>query len=451
MRRITTLLGRAGRAARAGRGRRMRRWAALGVAAALLLASVAPAWADDHRWGPAMELEDGDHLARPAVAPEPEEGGESQAAAPEKAADKADPVKVTSPSAILIESRSGRVLYQKNSHERRNPASVTKIMTLIVAYDALRDGKVKLEDQVTVSDEAHKQIGTIIFADTGETFKLEELLLSVAVGSANDAAVSVAEHVAGSVDAFVQLMNAKAKELGMNDTQFMNPTGLSADGHMTSAYDIALMSRYAANNYPELMKLTAIYGADLQVPWRKNGPTFRLWNNNKLLTWYSGADGLKTGWTEAAGYCLAATAVKNGVRMISVIMGADSAKVRNAEAARLLDYGFANYTSVVLAAGDKKFGPVQVRRGKLPAIEVVPRTTFGVSVAKGEQGKVKTEVRLPKRLEAPVTKGQAVGEIIATLDGKEIGVMELVAPVDVGTASLWETVIHSLRGVFTLR
>ena len=312
----------------------LRCWAAVG-AALLMFSTAAPVGATDHRWAPAMEMEDGDHLTRPAMAA-PGQPDPVEIATP-KGAGQADPVKITAPSAILIESKSGRVLYQKNAHERRNPASVTKIMTLIVAFDALRDGKVKLDDPVTVSDEAAKQIGTIIFADTGETFKFEELLLSVAVGSANDAAVSVAEHVAGSVDAFVQMMNDKARELGMNDTQFMNPTGLSADGHMTSAYDIALMSRYAANNYPELMKLTAIYGADLKVPWRKNGPVFRLWNNNKLLTWYQGADGLKTGWTEAAGYCLAATAVRNGVRMISVIMGSDSPKVRNAEAARLLE------------------------------------------------------------------------------------------------------------------
>lgn len=441
MRRLSTLVGRAGHG--------LRRWAALGVAAVLLIGAISPAWAHNHRWSPDMEVEDGDHLAKPVTAPAAEAGEQANAKGPAKPGQEA--VKVTSPSAVLIESRSGRVLYQKNAHERRNPASVTKIMTLIVAFDAIRDGKVKMEDKVTISDEAAKQIGTIIFADTGETFNLDELLLSVAVGSANDAAVAVAEHVAGSVDAFVQLMNAKARELGMNDTQFMNPTGLSAEGHMTSAYDIALMSRYAANNYPELMKLTAIYGADLKVPWRKNGPTFRLWNNNKLLTWYSGSDGLKTGWTELAGYCLAATATKNGVRMISVIMGADSPKVRNAEAARLLDYGFANYTSVLLAPADQKFGPISVARGKVGTVVAVPRTAFGVSVAKGEKAKVKAEVRLPKRLEAPLAKGQVVGEIVATLDGKEIGKMELVSSVDVETASLWETILQQVKGVFTLR
>jgi len=414
---------------------------ALLATALLLLSQVPLVRADDHRWAPAVGLEDGDHLAGPATpavatAPAPAQG---------------DPVKITAPSAVLMEARSGRVLYQKNAHERRNPASVTKIMTLIVAFDALRDGKVKLDDKVTISEDAAEQIGTIIFADAGETFTLEELLLSVAVGSANDAAVAVAEHVAGSVDAFVQQMNAKAKELGMNDTQFMNPTGLSADGHMTSAYDIALMSRYAAVHYPELVKLTSVYGADLKVPWRNNGPTFRLWNNNKLLTWYEGADGLKTGWTELAGYCLAATAVKKDVRMISVIMGAESPKVRNAEAARLLDYGFANYTSVELARADAKFGPVSVARGKVPKLEVVPRGLFGVSVAKGEKAKVRSEVRLPKRLEAPIAKGQTVGEIVALLDDKEIAKMDLISPVAVERANLWETVLQHVKGVFQFK
>src|SRR5690606_19836115 len=170
------------------------------------------------------------------------------------------------------------------------------------------------------------------------------------------------------------------RELGMNDTHFVNPTGLSAEGHLSTAYDIALMSRHAVLNYPELVKLTAIYGAELNVPWRKNGPKFQLWNNNKLLTWYKGADGLKTGWTQAAGYCLAATAVQNNTRMIAVVMGAESAKTRNIEVARLLDYGFANYTAVEIAPAGKKFGPVRVARGAVPAIEPVPRAAFGVSV-----------------------------------------------------------------------
>ncbi|OTA40798.1 MAG: hypothetical protein A6D92_13110, partial [Symbiobacterium thermophilum] len=345
-------------------------------------------------------VEDGDRLLQGGRAEEPYEPAAAAATAPESG--QADPVKITSPSAVLMEPLSGRVIYQKNAHERRNPASVTKIMTLIIAFDALREGKVSLKDPVTISEEAKRQPGTTIFADVGETFSLEELLLSVAVGSANDAAVAVAEHVAGSVEAFVALMNAKAKELGMNDTHFVNPTGLSAEGHYSTAYDIALMSRYAVLHYPELVKLTAIYGAELNVPWRKNGPKFQLWNNNKLLTWYPGADGLKTGWTQAAGYCLAATAVQNGTRMIAVVMGAESAKQRNIEVARLLDYGFANYTSVEIAPPGKKFGPVRVARGSVAAIEPVPRDAFGVSVPKGSQDRVKWEVRLPKQVAAPI-------------------------------------------------
>ena len=361
------------------------------------------------------------------------------------------PIAIKSPSAVLMEARSGRVLYAKEAHERRNPASVTKIMTLIVAFDAIRDGKVHQEDKVTISPEAHRQIGTIIFADEGETFTLGQLLESVAVGSANDAAVAMAEHVSGSTEAFVQVMNAKARLLGMVDTQFQNPTGLSADGHFTSAYDIALMSRYAAINYPELIRLTAIYGSDLKVPWRKNGPTFRLWNNNKLLTWYQGADGLKTGWTESAGYCLAATAQRDNVRMISVIMGADNWKLRNAEAAKLLEYGFANYTSVELAPKGRRQGTVRVGRGKKPVVDAVVPAVFGVSVAKGEQRKVKTEVRLRGRVEAPVKAGMAVGEIVATLDGKEIGRVDLVAAEAVPKANMFQMMIQQVGRVFTLR
>jgi len=361
------------------------------------------------------------------------------------------PITIKSPSAVLMEARSGRVLYEKESHDRRNPASVTKIMTLIVAFDALRDGKARLDEKVTVSEEAHRQIGTIIFADAGETFTLGQLLESVAVGSANDAAVAVAEHVSGSTEAFVLAMNAKARSLGMADTQFQNPTGLSADGHFTSAYDIALMSRYAALNYPELVRLTSIYGSDLKVPWRRNGPTFRLWNNNKLLTWYQGADGLKTGWTEAAGYCLAATAVRGNVRMISVIMGAENWKLRNAEAAKLLDYGFSNYTSVELAPKGRKQGTVRVGRGKKAMVDAIVPTVFGVSVAKGEQGKVKTEVRLRTRVEAPVPAGMPVGEIVATMDGKELGRVDLVAAEAVPKATVVQMMILQVGRVFSLR
>lgn len=443
----------------------MRRLAAL-AAAAVLMTAPASALAHNHRWTPSLHVEDGAYteelesipasaVLQPAegssLAPKALRPATAEPAKQGPAVTGAAPVTITSPSAILMEARSGRVLYEKNSHERRNPASVTKIMTLIIAFDAIRDQKVHAQDDVTISEEAAKQIGTTIFADAGETFSLGELLESVGVGSANDASVSVAEHVSGSVEAFVQAMNAKAKALGMHDTQFQNPTGLSAEGHFTSAHDIAVMSRYAANNYPELVKLTSIYGSDLKVPWRANGPTFRLWNNNKLLTWFQGADGLKTGWTEAAGYCLAATAVRSNVRMISVIMGADTWKLRNAEAAKLLEYGFSNYTSVELAPRGKVLGQVRVARGKQPAVNAVPRDIFGVSVAKGEQGKVKTELRLSARVEAPVEAGQVVGHMVATMDGKEVGRVDLVAATAVGRANLWQTLMYHTRRVFSLK
>ncbi len=431
----------------------MRRLAALG-AAALLLAAPAQTFADNARFTPSMHMEDGAYTGEQPTVPATAPAAPPVTSAPAKGntgTTKEAPITIQSPSAVLMEARSGRILYEKNAHERRNPASVTKVMTLIVAFDAIRDQKVHPQDKVLISQEAADQVGTIIFADAGETFTLGELLESVAVGSANDAAVAVAEHVSGSVEAFVQAMNAKAKELGMHDTQFKNPTGLSAEGHFTSAHDIAMMSRYAANNYPELMKLTSIYGSDLKVPWRKNGPTFRLWNNNKLLTWYNGADGLKTGWTEAAGYCLAATAVRSNVRMISVIMGAETWKTRNAEAAKLLDYGFSNYTSVELAPRGKPLGTVRVARGQETTVDVVPRDLFGVSVAKGEQNKVKTELHLKGRVEAPVDAGQVIGHMVATLNGKEIGRVDLVAAKPVGKANLWQSVIYHMKRVFTIK
>ncbi len=428
-----------------------RRLATLAVACAVLLVSAAPALAQQHRWAPSSEIEGGAYVGESASHDDLGSGDARATVGRKGLIAKNPPIEIKSPSAVLMEARSGRVLYAKNPHERRNPASVTKIMTLIIAFDAIRAGKVKPSDEVVISEEAAKQIGTIIFADTGETFSLADLLRSVAVGSANDAAVAVAEHVAGSVEAFVELMNAKAKELGMHDTQFRNPTGLSAEGHFTSAYDIALMSRYAVNQYPELVKLTAIYGDELKVPWRRNGPVFQLWNNNKLLTWYPGADGLKTGWTEAAGYCLAATAKRKGVRMISVIMGAESWKIRNAEAAKLLDHGFSNYTAVELAPKEKAVGKIRVVRGKQREVSVVPRDLFAVSVAKGEEKKVRMETRLELRVEAPVRAGQKVGEAVALLDGKAIARVDLVTAQAVPKANLWEMLLFGFRDTFSLK
>lgn len=433
-------------------------WAIL--CALCLFALAAPAPAHANRWAPSADVEDGalnfDELAVPVGTQViPWEGVAAMpAAAPEKPRPPVPaagaPITVKAPSAVLMEAMSGRVLFAQNPHERRNPASVTKIMTLIVAFDAMRAEKVSPTDKVVVSEEAAQQIGTIIFADANETFTFQQLLESVAVGSANDAAVSVAEHVSGSVEAFVAVMNARARQLGMHDTQFQNPTGLSAEGHFTSAYDIALMSRHAARTYPELVKLTSVYGKDLEVPWRKNGPTFRLWNNNKLLVTYPGADGFKTGWTEAAGYCISASAVRNNVRMISVVMGSDTWKSRNADATNLLNYGFSNYTTVTLAKPRQEFGSVRVVRGREPRIVAVTPDSFGVAVAKGEQARVKTEVKLKPRVEAPLKAGDTLGEIIATLDGKELARADLVTLTDVQRANLWQTLLQHVKLVFSL-
>jgi D-alanyl-D-alanine carboxypeptidase (penicillin-binding protein 5/6) len=356
----------------------------------------------------------------------------------------AEPFKLTAPSAILVEAQSGRILYERNAHERRAPASVTKIMTLVVAFDCIRSGKCQMDQKVTISDEAAKQIGTIIFADTGEQFTLRELLLSIAVGSANDASIAVAEAVAGSEESFVALMNQRTQELGLKDTLFVNPTGLTAPEHLTSAHDLAMISRYAAIHYPELMKLTAVYDAQLDVPWRKNGPKFQLWNNNKLLTWYEGADGMKTGWTQAAGYCLAATAVRGGVRMISVVMGAADPKVRNAEAAKLLDWGFANYTVVPIAPAGQSVGQVPVLRGKVKRVDAVPLGPFGVTVPKGQKGKISHKLQFKERVAAPIKAGDQLGEIVALIDGKEAARAPVVAKVDVPVATYLGSVIQSL-------
>lgn len=382
---------------------------------------------------------------RPAAPPQ------EPAVSPAAPEENSPALTLETPSVVLMEARTGKVLFAKNAHERRSPASVTKVMTLVIAFDALRDGKVKLEDKVTGSAHAASMGGTQIYLEEGESFTLGEMLTAVAVGSANDAAVAVAEHIAGSHEQFVAQMNAKAKELGMNDTQFQNATGLDADGHYMSAYDMAVMSRYAVTNYPELVKLTSIYRTELKVPHRKNGPVFGLDNRNKLVRFYPGADGLKTGWTTGSGYCIAATALKDGTRMIAALMGAPSYKVRQEEAAKLLNFGFSNYMSQLVAKDGQSFGQVPVVRGVKPQVEAVIKGPFLVSVARGETKKLATEVRLQKMLMAPVAAGSKVGELAVTLDGEPLTSAPLVAAADVAKASFFGTIGQYLSRVFRVR
>lgn len=370
-------------------------------------------------------------------------------AAPPPAAERS-PLTLKSASYELMEAESGQVLLSHRPDEKRHPASVTKMMTLLVAYEALQKGQFKLSNPVTASEAAASMGGTRIFLSPGETFTLGDLLKSVAVGSANDASVAVAEHIGGSEAAFVERMNQRSKELGMNHTHWVNVTGLDAPEHLTTAHDLALLSREIVLHHPEIMELTKIYMDQLPTPNRKKGPFFELVNRNKLVRFYSGADGLKTGWTSGSGYCISATAKREGVRLIAVIMGAPDAKTRMAESTALLNYGFAQLQSVTVAPAGQEMAKVPVRRGMPTVVSVVPERPLQVAILKGQAKQVKVDTRLPARLEAPVTKGQAVGELVASLDGKELGRVRLITAQPVEKLSVWGNIGQSLKRMLHL-
>lgn len=376
-----------------------------------------------------------------AAKPQAQPGQKASTAPPAPA------LQLKSPSAVVMAEGSDQVIFAKEPHQRRHPASVTKVMTLIVAMDAIKQGKMKLADTVTISAAAASLGGTQAFLEMGETVTVADLLKAIAVGSANDGAVAIAEHVAGSHEGFVEMMNVKARELGMADSQFRNATGLDADGHFTSAYDVALMSRYLVSQHPEVLRLTSIY-LDA-MPHVGRNPT-ELLNRNRLVRFYQGADGLKTGWTESAGYSVSATAKRGGTRIVAVILGAPDANVRQEEVWKLLDFGFAQYASVTLAEPNASFGLVSVYRGREERVTAVPPRLFVVSVPKADRNKVQLRTELFPVVEAPVAKGQVVGKAVAVVEGRPVATLDLVAAAAVERLRFWEALMRSTGRSFSL-
>ncbi|MDR3289587.1 MAG: D-alanyl-D-alanine carboxypeptidase [Peptococcaceae bacterium] len=308
-------------------------------------------------------------------------------------------------SAVLMDAASGRIFYEKEAHKEMAPASVTKVMTLLLAAEAIESGRVALTDQVTASEKAAGMGGSQIYLEAGESFSLEEMLIAIAVGSANDACVAVAEHISGSLEAFVEAMNARAQELGLVNTHFMNNNGLPAEGHYTSAYDLAVISRKTME-YPLIQTLTSIKEYDL-----RDGE-FKLWNTNKLLWWYEGADGLKTGWTTEADYCLASTVMRDGLRLICVVMGVPQARGHFSESMKIYNYGFAQYAYKLLAPAQEKLGVVQVRKGAAREVAAVTEISLGITTEKGKDKDYWLETKLEPEVVAPVSPGQKLGEAI---------------------------------------
>lgn len=322
-------------------------------------------------------------------------------------------------AAVLMERETGTVLYESHSHDKLEPASVTKIMTLLLVMEAIDGGTVRLEDVITVSSSAAAMGGSQVYLKEGEQMTVDELLKAVAVVSANDAAVALAEHLAGSEAAFVERMDRRAAELGMKDTNFVNCTGLPAAGHLTSAYDIALMSR-ALMAHPKIRDYTTIWMDTIR------GGQFQLSNTNKLVRFYSGCTGLKTGSTDSALYCLSATAEREGMELIAVVLKSPTSQKRFDGARALLDYGFANYTLLDVGP-DEAIPPVEVRLGEVEQVQPILGQSGRILVEKAQLDQVTTQVRLAEDVEAPVEQGQKLGEVVVLVDGEERQVLPLVA------------------------
>ena len=309
---------------------------------------------------------------------------------------------VEAKAALLMEKETGQVLYAENEHEKLEPASVTKVMTLLLVMEAIGRGELKYEDIVTVSANADSMGGSQVYLSEGEQISVEELLKAVCVSSGNDAAVALAEQVAGVTELFVQQMNNRAMELGMGDTHFVNPTGLPAEGHVTSAWDIALMSRELILHHPDIRRFTTIWMDTIR------GGEFGLSNTNKLIRFYDGATGLKTGSTDAAGYCISATAEREGMELIAVVLGGETSQQRFEDAKTMLNYGFSTYALADVTPEEKPVVPVKL--GRTPSVEGV-LSQSKLLVGKGQAGSLTRTVTLQEDLLAPVEKGQTVGTL----------------------------------------
>ena len=336
---------------------------------------------------------------------------------------QAAPLEVTAKSALLMDAATGTVLFEQNSHEALAPASVTKVMTMLLIMEAIADGRIGWDDTVTASATAAAKGGSQIYLKEGETMSVTDMLKSIAVSSANDCACAMAEHLAGSENAFVDNMNRRAKELGMNDTNFVNCTGLDDDPnaaeHKTSAHDIALMSRELIANHPEIKKFTTIWMDTVR------GGSFGLSNTNKLVRFYNGATGLKTGFTRAAGYCLSATAQRDGMELIAVVMGCTTSQERFAACKALLDYGFSNYALVNPQLSEPASVPVKL--GVADTVQVVLPEQIPMLVEKGQKNLITTQVTLDESVDAPVSKGQRLGTMTVYAGEQVLQQIPLVA------------------------
>lgn len=348
-------------------------------------------------------------------------------------------------SAILMDADSGTIIYEKNSHDRLPPASITKVMTMLLIMEALDEGKIKLTDKVSTSEYAASMGGSQIFLEPGEQMSVDEMLKGIALASGNDASVAMAEKIAGTEAEFVNMMNRRAEELGLKNTHFANCNGLPSADHYSSAYDIAVMSRELLK-HNEITKYTGLYQDYLR---KSSEKPFWLVNTNKLVRFYSGADGLKTGFTSEAKFCLTATARRDNLRMIAVVMGEPNTKTRNAEVSQMFDFSFAQYMNHTIFKKDDVMGTVKVEKGNIPKIELKAKHSYSVLLKKGSSVKdIRYELKLDA-LKAPVTINAPIGKLIVYQGDQVLTEFNVDAPVSVDRAGWWKLFKRSCGSLFS--
>lgn len=350
-----------------------------------------------------------------------------------------------SESAVLIETSTGKILYEKEADVEKAPASMTKIMSMILIMEAISNNNIKMDDYVLISENASSMGGSQVYLNTGEQYKVSELIKSVAIASANDAVVALAEKVAGTESKFVEMMNNKCKEIGCLHTNFVNPHGLDAEGHFSSARDMALMGTYLVNNYPSILNFTSIYEDYLQRP---DGSNTWLVNTNKLVRFYEDVDGLKTGFTSTAGYCLTSTARKNNMRLVGVVMGVDSPDNRTSDTVKMLNYGFNSYKLSTIYKKNKIIDKVRVEKGKQDSVEIVLMNDATELLNINDVKKNYTINVKVNKLVAPLKVGDKVGEAeIIDNEGKIISNVGITVRKDVFTANLWDYILKNFNAV----
>ena len=331
-----------------------------------------------------------------------------------------------SKSAVLMELTSGDIVYEKAPDEAMPPASITKIMTILLIYEAVSDGKIRWDDEVTISEHAASMGGSQVFLEEGEIQTVKELTKCIVIASANDAAVAMAEFIGGSEAEFVSLMNERANELEMENTHFVNACGLDAEGHVSSAEDVAKMSRQLLLDHPEVTEHTTTWMDTITHKTRRGENEFGLTNTHKLIKWYNGATGLKTGSTNGALYCLSGSAKRNGMEFVAVVMGASDPKVRFKEVMEMLDYGFANYEAMEGIAEGEVVGDIAIHKGVSDRTDVKAKNSFSVVVRKGDGNTLEHDIELVPFIKAPFDEGEKAGEIIYRVGDKEVGRVDIV-------------------------